>query len=143
MAKYRKKSSVNDFKRSDTNNMLWGYFQRFTKINRIKNKNIDFFKINKLLLNVMTFKECEIVYQLPRNTCVRDYTNGVMSLKHVRKSMTTYIITISEAQRLYENYWTERAHKNESHLYSGYDGKKLTEKEFVIMNGSKYELVEE
>lgn len=143
MSKYKKINSVDNFKRSETNNMLWEYFQRFTKINRLKNNGFEFFKLNNALLNVMTFKECEIVYKLPTNTCVRDYKNGVMNMKHVRKSVTTYLITISEAQKLYERYWTDRAHKNDSHLYSGYEGKKLTEKEFVIMNGAKYELVDE
>lgn len=142
MKKYIKKNSVSNFKRSDTNGMRWEPFQRFTKLHYLKNKHINFFKLRKSLTQVMTFKECEIIYQLPANTCVRDFKSGLMKAAEVRKSYTTYLLTTNEAMRLYENYHTERAHKDERHLYSGFDGKKMSEKEFIIKYGSQYELIE-
>ena len=64
------KNSVSNFKRSDTNGMKWEPFQRFTKLYDLK-INTLIFKLRKSLTQVMTFKECEIIYQLPANTCKR------------------------------------------------------------------------
>ena len=37
---------------------------------------------------------------------------------------------------------TRKEHKDERHLYSGFDGKKMSEKEFIIKYGSQYEFIE-
>ena len=67
------KNSVSNFQEIGHKRMKWEPFQRFTKLHDLKNKHINFFKLRKSLTQVMTFKECEIIYQLPANTCVRDF----------------------------------------------------------------------
>lgn len=137
--KYKKKDFVDDFKRS-SNGLLWEVFKRFNTLNKAHN---GVYVFNKKLHEVMTFKECEIIYQLPENTCHRDYKRGLFNQKHVRKSANTFLITSSEAMKHYENYWENRAFKDHRHLYSGYDGKKMTEMEFLIKYGSDYIIVDD
>ena len=120
--------------------MKWEPFQRFTKLHDLK-INTLIFKLRKSLTQVMTFKECEIIYQLPANTCVRDFKSGLMKAAEVRKSYTTYLLTTSEAMRLYENYHTERAHKTNA-IYTVALTVKMSEKEFIIKYGSQYEFIE-
>ncbi len=132
--RYKKNNFVNNEKRSK-NGLLWEFFKRWNKLNKIKNNRTQF---NNVLMEVMTFKECEIVYKLPAKTCERDLKNNKININHVRKSGNTYILTNKEAKRLYENYWTDRAYTNDSHLYSGFDGKKMTETEFLIKYGGQY-----
>lgn len=122
-----------DYTKRSEQGLLWWVFKRFNKLNRMKNNEYDITKYNRSLLNVLTFKECEIIYQLPKGTCQRDYDNGKMKSRSVRKSYSTYLITVKESVRLYENYWTERANKNEKHLHISFDGQKLSEHEYFIL----------
>lgn len=137
--KYKKIRVAEDFKRAN-NGWLWEVFKRYTTLNKSINNQTVF---NKKLQEVLTFKECEIIYQLPENTCHRDYKRGLFNHNHVRKSANTYLITSAEAMRQYEDYWEKRAKKDVRHLYSGYDGKKMTESEFLIKYGHEYEIVED
>lgn len=136
--KYKKKDFVEDFKRSSYN-LAWEVQKRFNTLNKFNN---EIYVFNRSLHDVITFKECEIIYQLPENTCHRDYKRGLFNVKHVRKSVNTFLITSKEAQKHYEDYWDKRAHKDQRHLYSGYDGKKMTEAEFLIRYGHDYIIVE-
>lgn len=131
----RKKKDVEyelDYTKRGHTGLIWWVSKRFFKLNRLKNKEMYSDKYTKTILNVMTFKECEVIYQLPKGTCQRDYDNGKMKKSNVRKSFSTGLITLNESVRLYENYWTDRANKNEKHLYSSLDGNKMTEHEYFI-----------
>lgn len=123
-------NELDNSKRSKETNLLWRVHKRQRKLNSIKNDDkTDFYHS---LNEVMTFKECEIIFQLPKNTCVQDFKRGITKHNHVRKSGDTYLITKKEAIRLYEKYWTQRALRDQSHLYLSYDGKKMTQEEFNI-----------
>ncbi|WP_239704931.1 hypothetical protein [Mammaliicoccus sp. E-M24] len=131
----RKKKGIEhdlDYTKRGSTGLIWWVSKRFFKLNRLKNNKYRVDKITKPLLSVLTFKECEIIYQLPKGTCQRDYDNGKMRESNVRKSYSTGLITVNESIRLYENYWTERAKLNEKHLYLGLDGNKMTEQEYYI-----------
>lgn len=127
-----KKDKVKNHQRGSTG-LLYEHQDRYFKLLRIKNDGNA--KFSPALQNVVTFKEAEIIFKLPYNTIVQDYKNGLMRKSQVRKSANTYLITLKEAKNLYENYWTTRAAKNVSHLYSSLDGKKMSEDEYFIRFG--------
>lgn len=136
-----KKKIERDRKKKEGNSLFSSYFlRRFNKLNKINNDNRKDF--HNSLNQVLTFKECEIIYQLPKNTCVQDYNRGVTRSNQVRKSHKTFLITVQECERLYKNYWTQRARVDQSHLFLNYDGEKMTENEFKIRYGYQYKKAE-
>lgn len=120
------------FKRGKTG-MYYEHQDRYFEYMGIKNEGRV--KFYSPLMDVLTFKEAEIIFKLPRNTIVQDYKSGHISPGKVRKSANTYLIPLKYAQQIYEDYWQTRARKNISHLYSGYDGKKMSEAEYFIRFG--------
>lgn len=116
----------------------WIPSKRYVKLNIIKNELSYFHKyFSKPLNQVMTFKECEVIYQLPPNTVIQDYNNNRLNKKHVRKSYSTYLITMKEAEKQYRDYWTQRALYDNKHLYTELNGNKMTETEYLIKYGNK------
>lgn len=79
---------------------------------------------------------------MPKNTVVQDYNRGVTKSNQVRKSHKTFLITVQECERLYKDYWTQRARVDQSHLFLNYDGEKMTENEFKIRYGNQYKKAE-
>ncbi|MCQ9301395.1 hypothetical protein QUD12_04420 [Staphylococcus hyicus] len=127
--------NTKNFKRGSTG-LLWEHQNRFHEYIRILNGSSNY---SSILKKVMTFKEVEIVFKLPHNTVIQDFKKGIFKKTTVRKSGNTYLITLHEAKRHYEDYWSTRAKKNISHLYSSYDGKKMSEDEYFIRFNERVE----
>lgn len=134
--KYKRKNELRHVRNSY--GMYKLHSKRRTQYQKV-NTGQDIDSFHKALKEVMTFRECEIVFMLPEGTCARDLRNGKFKSSRIRKSGGTYLITVKECIRLYEDYWTQRALFDESYLYSGYDGKRMTETEFLLRYGSLYE----
>ena len=58
----------------------------------------------EILHRVMTTKEIESEFGLPINTVVQDIRRGKIKKNEYRQSGKTWLVTRSEALRLYHNY---------------------------------------